>query len=174
MFFRKKTATRTFNDVLTTLGAQKFDVSAAKDASTPGAYRVTKYGCAAEIAPAPAPAKGTTAAPAEIVTRAGWLLNGAIATLQDRGYQKFLATSKLQIAATADILRAIHHFSEELKEATGVLSLYNQSLGTTSDTYVYDRVKGREGSIDPDHPTSDPLQRSTAVQVASSDDANAL
>ena len=174
MFFRKKTPTRTFNDVLTTLGAQKFDVSPAKDASAAGAYRVGKYGCAAEIAAAPAPAKGLVGAPAQIVTRAGLLLNGTIATLEDRGYQKFLVTPKLQIAATADILRAIHRFSEELKEATGVMSLYNQSLGTTSDSYRYDRVKGRGGSIDPAHPTADPLQRSTAVQKSSSDDANAL
>ena len=174
MFFRKKAAVRTFNDVLTTLGAQKFDVSPAKDASSPGAYRVSKYGCAAEIAAAPAPAKGAAGAPAETVTRAGWLLNGKIARLEDRGYQKFLVTPKVQIAATADILRHLHQFTEELKEATGAMSLYNQSLGTTSDTYVYDRVKGRAGSIDPHHRTADPLQRSTAVQTAPSDDASAL
>ena len=177
MFFRKKTETRTFNDVLTTLGAQKFDVSPAKDASTAGAYRITKYGCAAEIAATPGPLKpekGITVAPAEIVTRAGWLLNGTIARLEDRGYQKFLVTPKLQIAATADALRAIHQFTEELKEAAGARSLYNQSLGTTSDTYNYDRVKGREPATEAHHPIADPLQRSTANETASSDDANAL
>ena len=42
-----------------------------------------------------------------------------------------------------DKLRAIHQFSEELNEATGATSLYNQSLGTTSDVYMYDRLKGR-------------------------------
>jgi hypothetical protein len=31
-----------------------------------------------------------------------------------------------------------------LKEAAGVEILYNQAMGTTSDRYEYDRVKGRE------------------------------
>ena len=79
-----------------------------------------------------------------MLARPGWLLGGQIARLVDKGYQKFLKTPKLEIPATADILRAIHDFSEELNEAAGATSLYNESLGTTSDRYVYDRVKGRE------------------------------
>jgi hypothetical protein len=55
-----------------------------------------------------------------------------------------LKTSKLEIPATADHLRAIHEFSEELKEASGATSLYNEALGTTSDVYNYDRVMGRK------------------------------
>jgi hypothetical protein len=50
----------------------------------------------------------------------------------------------LEIPANADHLRAIHEFTEELNEAIGATSLYNQALGTTSDVYNYDRVKGRE------------------------------
>jgi hypothetical protein len=38
----------------------------------------------------------------------------------------------------------IHEFSEELRQITGASDLYNESLGTTSDQYQYDRVKGRE------------------------------
>ena len=72
------------------------------------------------------------------------LLNGEIARVLDRGYQKFLKTSKLEIPASADHLRAIHEFTEELNEAIGATSLYNQALGTTSNVYHYDRVKGRE------------------------------
>ncbi len=150
MFFKKKTVKRSFDDVLSTLGAQKFDVSAAGEGANgkrvPGAYRVSKYGCAAEIAPAPAvdPKITATSASAAIVTKAGVVLNGQIAHLLDRGYQKFLKTPKLEIVATADHLRAIHQFSEELDEATGATMLYNESLGTTSDSYQYDRVKGRE------------------------------
>jgi len=64
--------------------------------------------------------------------------------LVDKGYQKFLKTPKLEIPASADHLRAIHEFSEELKKAAGAENLYNEALGTTSDRYVYDRVKGRE------------------------------
>ena len=178
MFFRKKPATRTFDDVLSALGSQGFDVSAASEASVSGAKRVSKYGCAAEIAPArvnPKAEKGLTPAPAEIAVRPGYLLNGKIARIQDRGYQKFLKAGKLEIAATADALRAIHKFSEELKETAGTLSLYNESLGTTSDTYMYDRVKGREHHAEAHgERTADPLQRSSAVATAPEDDANDL
>jgi hypothetical protein len=135
----KKTPPRTFNDVLVLLGSQRFDVAPAQDGAkrTPNAVQVRKYGCAAEIAAAP---DGTV----EILVRPGWLLNGEIARLVDRGYQKFLKTSKMEIPATADHLRAIHEFTEELNEAIGATSLYNQALGTTSNVYNYDRVQGRE------------------------------
>jgi len=46
--------------------------------------------------------------------------------------------------ATAGQLHAIHSFSEELTKLMGGESLYNQSLGTTSDVYEYDRLRGRE------------------------------
>ena len=135
----KKTLQRTFNDVLAILGGQRFDVAPAQEGAkrTPNAVQVRKYGCAAEIAAAP---DGTV----EVLARPGWLLNGEIARLLDRGYQKFIKTSKLEIPATADHLRAIHEFSEELNEAIGATSLYNQALGTTSNVYHYDRVKGRD------------------------------
>jgi len=135
----KKTAQRNFNDVLAVLGGQRFDVAPAQEGAkrTPNAFRVRKYGCAAEIAAAP---DGSVL----LLARPGWVLNGEISRILDRGYQKFLKASKLEIPATADHLRAIHEFSEELKEAAGAPTLYNQALGTTSDVYHYDRVKGRE------------------------------
>ena len=135
----KITPPRSFTDALATLAGHQFDVSAARDASGSGAkaFQVRKYGCAAEIAAAP---DGTT----ELLARPGWLLGGQISRLVDRGYQKFLKTPKIEIPATADHLHAIHEFSEELKEMAGAVSLYNESLGTTSDRYLYDRVKGRE------------------------------
>jgi len=135
----KKTPPRNFNDVLVLLGSQRFDVAPAQDGAkrAPNAVQVRKYGCAAEIAAAP---DGTV----EILARPGWLLNGEITRLMDRGYQKFLKTSKMEIPATADHLRAIHEFTEELNEVIGATSLYNQALGTTSNVYNYDRVQGRE------------------------------
>ncbi|WP_370561281.1 hypothetical protein [Edaphobacter albus] len=135
----KKSQKRSFNDVLPLLGSQRFDVAPAQDGAkrAPNAIQVRKYGCAAEIAAAP---DGTP----EILSRPGILLNGEIARLLDRGYQKFFKTSKLEVPATADHLRSLHEFSEELKEAIGSPNLYNESLGTTSDVYMYDRVKGRE------------------------------
>jgi hypothetical protein len=134
----KKTPPRSFNDVLSLLGSQRFDVAPAHEGSkrASGAIQVRKYGCAAEIAAAP---DGTV----EILARPGWLLNGEISRLLDRGYQKFLKTPRLEIPASADHLRAIHEFSEELKIAAGAENLYNESLGTTSDVYNYDRIKGR-------------------------------
>ena len=134
----KKTPQRSFNDVLAVLGSQRFDVAPAHDGAkrAPKAFQVRKYGCAAEIAE-------TADGRVEVLARPGWVLNGEISRLLDRGYQKFLKSSKLEIPATADHLRAIHEFSEELKEATGATSLYNEALGTTSDVYHYDRVKGR-------------------------------
>jgi hypothetical protein len=38
----------------------------------------------------------------------------------------------------------VHRFAEELRQVVGEPSLYNESLGTTSDSYLYDRVKGRD------------------------------
>ncbi len=135
----KKMEKRSYDDVLAMLGSQKFDVGGASDGANRkiNAVRVTKYGCAAEIGPGTEVAVTTLHEP-------GWVLGGEISRLLDRGYQKFLKTSKLEVPATADHLRALHEFSEELKEAAGGTSLYNESLGTTSDRYVYDRVKGRE------------------------------
>jgi len=130
-----------FDEVLSSLGNERFDVAPAGAGANhgSGAYRVSKYGCAAEIAQSP-----DKEAPLRIVAKPGFVLGGEISRLLDRGYQKFLKTSHLEIPATADHLRAIHEFSEELKEAAGATSLYNESLGTTSDRYLYDRVKGRE------------------------------
>jgi hypothetical protein len=135
----KKTPQRMFNDVLALLGGQRFDVAPAQEGSkrVAKAVQIRKYGCAAEIAPAP---DGTV----EILARPGWLLNGEIARILDRGYQKFIKTSKMEIPATADHLKSLHEFSEELNEAIGATTLYNEALGTTSNVYNYDRVKGRE------------------------------
>lgn len=138
----KKTVQRSFNDVLSLLGGQRFDVAPAHDGSRRGkaGFQVSKYGCAAEIAEGPAGADS----PVLMLARPGWLLGGEISRIVDKGYQKFLKTSKLEIPASADHLRALHTFTEELNEAAGAITLYNESLGTTSDSYLYDRVKGRE------------------------------
>ena len=134
----KKTPPRTFNDVLALLGSQRFDVAPARTVqSARQSFQVRKYGCAAEIA-------ACSGWHVEVLARPGWLLGGEIARLVDRGYQKFLKTSKLEIPATADHLRAIHEFSERAERGERRTSLYNEALGTTSDVYNYDRVEGRE------------------------------
>jgi hypothetical protein len=134
----KKIEKRSYDDVLAMLGSQKFDVGGAQEGANrkPNGVRVSKYGCAAMIAPGNGVAVTTLHEP-------GWVLGGEISRLLDRGYQKFLKTSKLEIPATADHLRAVHKFSNELDEITGETELYNQALGTTSQVYLYDRVAGR-------------------------------
>ncbi len=78
----------TFDQVLSTLGNERFDVSSATGAEAKGiagARRVSKYGCAAEIAPGEI--KGS---PVRVMARPGWVLGGEISRIVDRGYQKFL------------------------------------------------------------------------------------
>jgi|SRR5947209_359314 len=81
---------------------------------------------------------------ARLFAKPGILIGSEISRLIDKGYQKFLKTTKTEVPATADHLKALHQFTEELREATGETSLYNQSLGSVSDSYVYDRVKDRD------------------------------
>jgi len=82
-----------------------------------------------------------------LFAKPGHLIAGEISKLIDRGYQKFLMTSKSEVPASADHLRALHQFSQELKEALGATSLYNESLGTVSDRYQYDRVEHRDQPV---------------------------
>ena len=98
---------------------------------------VSKHGAGAVLVPG----KDT---PVAFWERPGAVFGGEVARLLDRGYQKFLMTSKYELPATVTQLQAIHLFSEELSLLTGATSLYNEGLGTTSDVYEYDRLKGRE------------------------------
>lgn len=83
-------------------------------------------------------------APAAFAIGPGALVQGEVTRLLDRGYQKFIRTSQYELPATDTQLHGIHAFSEELKQLTGAISLYNESLGTTGDVYRYDRLEGRE------------------------------
>ena len=74
----------------------------------------------------------------------GYLVGSEISKLVNRGYQQFLKTAKTEVPATADHLKALHQFSEEMKEALALPSLYNESLGTVSESYHYDRIKDRD------------------------------
>jgi len=89
---------------------------------------------------------------AKIFAHPGYLIGGEISKLVNLGYQQHLKTTKTEIAATADHLKALHEFSEELKEALGLPSLYNESLGTVSESYHYDRVKDRDAATRPVRP----------------------
>jgi hypothetical protein len=132
----QKTHNSNFLQTLEILRAHSFEVTPF--AGVTGGVLVTKYGAGAVLA-----AAADEDAPAAFAVQPGALLRGQVAQLLDRGYQKFLKTAQIELPATALQLQAIHRFSEELKLLTGVESLYNESLGTTSDLYRYDRLQGR-------------------------------
>ncbi|HLH00352.1 MAG TPA: hypothetical protein VKX49_28865 [Bryobacteraceae bacterium] len=82
------------------------------------------------------------------VNRAGLLIGGEVGLLVNRGYQVFWRTpSGRQMPALATQLKALHAFEEDLKEGLGLPSLYNESLGTTSDLHLYDRVEDRDSGL---------------------------
>ena len=74
----------------------------------------------------------------------GYLIGSEISKLVNKGYQQFLKTAKTEVPATADHLKALQQFTEELKEGLGLPTLYNESLGTVSESYHYDRVENRD------------------------------
>jgi len=82
--------------------------------------------------------------------KAGVLVNNEIALLVNRGYQMFLMTpTGKELPALAPQLQALHAFDEDLREALGLTSLYNVSLGTTTDEHLYDRVEDRDKPVHP-------------------------
>lgn len=133
----RKTRHPNLDQSLTALRAHSFDV--AECAEVEGGVLVSKYGAGAILLASTGPDAAVALAVAP-----GALIGGRVARLLDRGYQKFLKTADFELPATAGQLEAIHRFSEELKILTGAVDLYNEALGTTSDLYEYDRLKGRE------------------------------
>jgi hypothetical protein len=142
---RTKIIVRSFEQVLQILRDNEFDVRDLPRVA--GQVAVGKYGAAAVLARNPKYSAKTAEEdehPVVWITPPGWVLRGKISRLVDHGNQKLFETPTARVAATADALKSIHRFSEELREAIGEPSLYNESLGTVSNSYMYDRVKGRE------------------------------
>jgi hypothetical protein len=131
----KKKSQRTYDEAVNWLREHSFDILDAP--GTQNRIFLKKQNVSAAIEKAD---DGTP----RLFARPGYLIGGEISRLIDKGYQKFLKTTKSEVPASADHLKAIHEFSEELREAMGAVSLYNESLGTVSDRYVYDRVQGRD------------------------------
>jgi hypothetical protein len=83
-----------------------------------------------------------------VVARAGLVMCGETGDLVDGGFQKFFQTpSGKRKPALAGELKSIHDFQEDLREALGLESLYNESLGTVSTFYQYDRLKDRDRGV---------------------------
>lgn len=131
----KNVKPKSFEDVVVWFRDHGFDVVEAPGAN--GRVFLKKYQVSAAI-------ERADDGGAKIFAYPGYLINGEISKLVDQGYQKVLKTSKATYPATADLLKALHDFSEELKEGLGGVSLYNESLGTVSESYMYDRVRDRD------------------------------
>jgi len=130
-----KTKKISFEDSVKWFRDHGFEVMEAPGAS--GRVFLKKYQCSAAI-------ERTEDGGVKIFAYPGYLISGEISKLVDQGYQKVLKTSKAVYPATADHLKALHEFSEELKEGVGGVSLYNEGLGTVSESYHYDRVRDRD------------------------------
>ena len=126
---------RTYEEALAWLRDNGFDVTDAP--GTNGRVFLRKYNVSAAIQKTPDDGVKIFAYP-------GYLIGSEISKLINRGYQQFLKTSKQEVPATAEQLKALQAFSEELKQGLGLPSLYNESLGTVSEAYQYDRIENRD------------------------------
>ena len=135
MFFRRKRLEPvTFARRLDVLRRGGFEVE--PDGSGAG-YRVSRQGCAAVVA-------DSSSGPV-VTAKPGVLMGGHIGALVDGGFQKFFRTPEgARKPALATELKALHAFDADLRAGLGLETLYNQSLGTVSSLYLYDRVKGRD------------------------------
>jgi hypothetical protein len=136
MFFRReRPKVITFQDRLDALKAAGFTVTRQG-----GVARVIRGECAVDLTETPEGYR--------VTERAGILIGGEIGVLVDGGYQKFFRTpTGIRKPATAEHLKGLHDFEEDLMEELGEKSLYNIALGTVSTLYQYDRVKDRDRGV---------------------------
>src|ERR1700760_5043564 len=116
---------RTYEEALAWVRDHGFDITDAP--GTNGRVFLRKYKVSAAI-------EKTSGDGIKIFAYPGYLIGSEISKLVNRGYQQFLKTSKTEVPATADQLKSLQTFSEELKTALGLPSLYNESLGTVSES----------------------------------------
>jgi hypothetical protein len=138
MFFRReRPSTPTFAERLEAVRRAGFTVEQLDGGAS---ARIARADCAIDLRPS---SDGGT-----VTERAGILMGGNIGFLVDGGYQKFFeAPGGPRRPATTPELKALHDFEEDLKEALGLQSYYNESLGTVSTYYLYDRVKDRDRGV---------------------------
>src|SRR5258708_40074727 len=133
-----KVEERTYEDAVSWLRERRFDLIEAP--GTQGRVFLKKYNCSAAI-------QKTDAGGVKIFAYPGYLIGSEISKLVNRGYQQFLKTSKTEVPATVDHLKALQQFSEEMKEALALPSLYNESLRTWSEPYQHDRIQDRDQPV---------------------------
>ena len=130
-----KVEQRSYEEALNWLRDHGFDLIEAP--GTQGRVFLKKYCCSAAI-------QKNGDDNVKIFAYPGYLIGSEISKLINRGYQQFLKTAKTEVPATADHLKALQQFTGELKEGLGLPSLYNESLGTVSESYQYDRIEDRD------------------------------
>jgi hypothetical protein len=137
MFFRRqKPKVLTFDDRIQSVRDAGFTVT--RDGS--GRPKVTRGAYAAVVEEA----DGGTAS----LVHTGIAMGSEIGLLTDLGFQKVFETSSgVREAATATELHELHDFTEDLREALGMTSYYNEGLGTTNERHVYDRVLNRDKGV---------------------------
>jgi hypothetical protein len=137
MFFRRERPKNpTFQDRLDNLRHMGFTVAPAPG----GATRVSRENIAVDLR--------EEGGRVQTAGDPGVLIGDEIGALVDGGYQKFFRTpTGKKRPALAEDLKALHDFDEDLKEGLGEESLYNESLGTVSTYYLYDRVKDRDAGV---------------------------
>jgi hypothetical protein len=151
MFFRRpKPHESTFQERLDNLKNFNFSVKM----ETADRARVIRGICGAIVEHIPGkPDEGDVK-----IGKAGVLMGQEIGMLVNHGYQMFLSTpSGRERPALASHLQALHAFDEDLREALGLTSLYNLSLGTTTEEHLYDRVRDRDSG-----PHSHPWDKKSA------------
>src|SRR3977135_4372456 len=107
---------RTYEDAVSWLRDHGFDLIEAPGAQTRVFLR--KYNVSAAI-------QKTDDGGVKIFAYPGYMIGNEISKLVNRGYQQFLKTTKTEVPATADHLKALQQFSEELKEALNLPSICN-------------------------------------------------
>jgi hypothetical protein len=137
MFFRRQRPEAvTYSSQIEALKQAGFTVTALAG----GGVRVSREGCAVDLK--------EEGGRARVQGCAGVLAGSQIACLVDGGFQKFFrSTDGARRPATASQLVALHAFEEDLREALREESLYNESLGTVSAAYVYDRLEDRDAGV---------------------------
>jgi hypothetical protein len=136
MFFRReRPKTLTFSERMEQLKKMGFTVTPQG-----GGVRVSRGSCAVDLQ--------EHAGLGHSSEKAGILIGGEIGRLVDGGFQKFFRTQAgKKKPALAEELKALHSFDEDIKEGLGQESYYNESLGTVSTFYLYDRVKDRDKGV---------------------------
>jgi hypothetical protein len=130
MFFRRTVPhVPTFAERVERLQQAGFSVEYLPD----GRVKLAKHGVGAII--------GDESKNQPSIEKAGVLIGLEIAVLVNAGYQMFLETpSGQRFPATAEQLKALHEFEDDVKEVLDLVNLYNTSLGTVSSQHEYDRL----------------------------------